>query len=80
MTVMPIPLWSFVAHTAKPLRFSFPRKLVSKLLIAGAIFALVDILVISHYVIRTGEVWELSGFRAEAMSARQQTEAFSGCR
>ena len=68
----------FRGSTAKPLRFSFPRKLVSKLLIAGAIFALVDILVISHYVIRTGEVWELSGFRAEAMSARQQTEAFSG--
>jgi len=68
----------FRGSTAKPLRFSFPRKLVSKLLIAGAIFALVDILAISHYVIRTGEVWELSGFRAEAMSARQQTESFSG--
>ncbi|HJT21423.1 MAG TPA: hypothetical protein VJ746_13185, partial [Nitrospira sp.] len=36
-----------------------------------------DLLVISHYVIRTGEVWELSAFRAEAMSARQQTAAFS---
>lgn len=67
----------FRGSTAKPLRFSFPRKLVSKLLIAVAIFALIDILVISHYVIRTGEVQELSGFRAEAMSARQQTEAFS---
>jgi murein DD-endopeptidase MepM/ murein hydrolase activator NlpD len=67
----------FRGATAKPLRFSFPRKLVSKLLIVGAIFVLVDILVISHYVIRTGEVWELSGFRAEAMSAREQTGAFS---
>jgi murein DD-endopeptidase MepM/ murein hydrolase activator NlpD len=67
----------FRGSTAKPLRFSFPRKLVSKLLIVGAIFVLVDILVISHYVIRTGEVWELSAFRAEAMSAREQTEAFS---
>lgn len=38
---------------------------------------LADILVISHYVIRTGEVWELSSFRAEAMSAREQTAAFS---
>jgi murein DD-endopeptidase MepM/ murein hydrolase activator NlpD len=28
-------------------------------------------------VIRTGEVWELSAFRAEAMSAREQTSAFS---
>jgi murein DD-endopeptidase MepM/ murein hydrolase activator NlpD len=67
----------FRGSTAKPLRFSFPRKLVSKLLIVGAIFVLADILVISHYVIRTSEVWELSAFRAEAMSAREQTGAFS---
>jgi murein DD-endopeptidase MepM/ murein hydrolase activator NlpD len=68
----------FRGSTAKPLRFSFPRKFVSKLLIVGAIFVLADILIISHYVIRTGEVWELSAFRAEAMSAREQTAAFSG--
>ena len=67
----------FRGSSAKPLRFSFPRKLVSKSLIVGAIFVLADILVISHYVIRTGEVWELSSFRAEAMSAREQTGAFS---
>jgi murein DD-endopeptidase MepM/ murein hydrolase activator NlpD len=67
----------FRGATAKPLRFSFPRKLVSRLLIVGAILVLADILVISHYVIRTGEVWELSAFRAEAMSAREQTGAFS---
>ena len=67
----------FRGSTAKPLRFSFPRKFVRKLLIALAILALADILVISHYVIRTGEVWELAAFRDEAMSARQQTVAFS---
>ena len=67
----------FRGSTAKPLRFSFPRKFVSKLLIVGAIFVLADILIISHYVIRTGEVWELSAFRAEAMSAREQTATFS---
>jgi murein DD-endopeptidase MepM/ murein hydrolase activator NlpD len=67
----------FRGSTAKPLRFSFSRKLVSKLLIVGTILALVDILVISHYVIRTSEVWELSAFRAEALSAREQTAAFS---
>src|SRR4026207_1147751 len=67
----------FRGSTAKPLRFSFARKFVSKLLIAGAIFALVDVLVIAHYVIRTGEVWELSAFRDEAMTAREQTGAFS---
>ncbi len=67
----------FRGSTAKPLRFSFPRKFVRKLLIVCAVFVLADILVISHYVIRTGEVWELSAFKSEAMSARQQTVAFS---
>lgn len=67
----------FRGSTAKPLRFSFPRKFVRKLLIVGAILLVADLLVISHYVIRTGQVWELSAFRDEAMSARQQTVAFS---
>ncbi len=67
----------FRGSTAKPLRFSFPRKFVRKLLIVGAIVLVADLLVISHYVIRTGEVWELSAFKSEALSARQQTVAFS---
>jgi len=67
----------FRGSTAKPLRFSFPRKFVRRLLIVGAILLVADLLVISHYVVRTGEVWELSAFRAEALSARQQTVAFS---
>src|SRR5690349_6699094 len=67
----------FRGSTAKPLRFSFPRKFVRKILIVAAILLVADLLVISHYVIRTGEVWELSAFRAEALSARQQTVAFS---
>ena len=67
----------FRGSTAKPLRFSFPRKFVRKLLIVGAILLVADLLVISHYVVRTGEVWELSAFRTEALSARQQTVAFS---
>ncbi|MDF2458266.1 MAG: uncharacterized protein K0S79_682 [Nitrospira sp.] len=67
----------FRGSTAKPLRFSFPRKFVRKILILAAIILVADILVISHYVVRTGEVWELSAFRSEALSARQQTAAFS---
>ncbi len=67
----------FRGSTAKPLRFSFPRKFIRKLLIVGLVFILADLLVVSHYVIRTGEVWELAAFRTEAMSARQQTAAFS---
>ena len=67
----------FRGSTAKPLRFSFPRKFVRKILILAAILLAADVLVISHYVVRTGEVWELSAFRSEALSARQQTAAFS---
>ena len=67
----------FRGSTAKPLRFSFPRKFVRKMLILGAMLLVADLLVVSHYVVRTGEVWELSAFRAEALSARQQTVAFS---
>ncbi|HYQ60025.1 MAG TPA: M23 family metallopeptidase [Desulfatiglandales bacterium] len=67
----------FRGSTAKPLRFSFSRKFVHNRLIALSICLVADILVISHYVVRTGEVWELSAFRTEAMSAREQTAAFS---
>lgn len=66
----------FRGSTAKPLRFSFPRRFVRRLLIVGTLLLLADLLVVSHYVIRTGEVWELSAFRAEAVSAREQTAAF----
>lgn len=67
----------FRGSSSKPLRFSFPRKFIRKLLILLAMFVVADLLVVSHYVIRTGEVWQLSAFRAEAMSAREQTAAFS---
>lgn len=67
----------FRGSTAKPLRFSFSRKFVRRLLIVGALLLLADLLVVSHYVIRTGEVWELSAFRTEAISAREQTAAFA---
>jgi murein DD-endopeptidase MepM/ murein hydrolase activator NlpD len=67
----------FRGSTAKPLRFSFPRNFVRKLLITACLLVVADLLVISHYVVRTGEVWELSAFRNEAMSAREQTAAFS---
>lgn len=67
----------FRGSTAKPLRFSFPRKFARKLLIVGAVVIVANLLVVSHYVVRTGEVWELSAFRAEAMSAREQTATFS---
>jgi murein DD-endopeptidase MepM/ murein hydrolase activator NlpD len=67
----------FRGSTAKPIRFSFSRKLLRRLLVCVGLVILADLLVVSHYVIRTGEVWELAAFRAEAMSAREQTAAFS---
>jgi murein DD-endopeptidase MepM/ murein hydrolase activator NlpD len=67
----------FRGSTAKPIRFSFSKKLLRRLLLCVGMVVLADLLVVSHYVIRTGEVWELAAFRAEAMSARQQTAAFS---
>ena len=67
----------FRGSSSKPLRFSFPRKFLRKLVILAAILIVADLLVVSHYVIRTGEVWQLSAFRAEAMGAREQTAAFS---
>jgi murein DD-endopeptidase MepM/ murein hydrolase activator NlpD len=67
----------FRGSTAKPIRFSFSKKLLRRLMVCVGIVILADLLVVSHYVIRTGEVWELAAFRAEAMSAREQTAAFS---
>ncbi|MEX5213281.1 MAG: M23 family metallopeptidase [Nitrospiraceae bacterium] len=67
----------FRGSTAKPLRFNFPKKFVQKALIVGLILLVADLLVISHYIVRTGEVWELAAFRSEALSARAQTSAFS---
>lgn len=67
----------FRGSASKPLRFSFPRKFVHKLLVLVGLVVLADLLVISHYIVRTGEVWQLSAFQVEAMSARQQTVAFA---
>jgi len=67
----------FRGSTAKPLRFSFPRSIVLRALILGVFLLLADLALLSHYVIRTGEVWELQALRGEMLSAREQTAAFS---
>ncbi|MGH7228448.1 MAG: hypothetical protein ACREIH_04460, partial [Nitrospiraceae bacterium] len=67
----------FRGSTAKPLRFSFPRSIVKRALILGVCLILADLALLSHYVIRTGEVWELQALREEMLSAREQTAAFS---
>lgn len=67
----------FRGSTAKPLRFSFSRKLLRRLLVCMGLLVVADLAVVSHYVVRTGEVLELASFRSEAMSAREQTAAFT---
>jgi len=67
----------FQGATTKPLRFSFSKRLVRNLIVAACVLLFADFLVVSHYVMRTREVWELAAFRTEAMSAREQTAAFS---
>ncbi|HKW86439.1 MAG TPA: M23 family metallopeptidase [Nitrospiraceae bacterium] len=67
----------FRGSAAKPLRFSFPRSIVQRALILGVCLILADLALLSHYVIRTGEVWELQALREEMLSAREQTAAFS---
>jgi hypothetical protein len=62
----------FRGSTAKPLRFSFPRKFVRKLLIVVCIVIIADLLVVSHNVIRTVEVCELSAFARRRERPREQ--------
>ncbi len=67
----------FRGTTAKPLRFSFPRAIVRKAIIVGALLILGEILLLSQYVVQTGKVWELQEIRQELISAKEQTNAFS---
>lgn len=67
----------FRGPTAKPLRLSCPRHVVRKALIIGMVLLLADLAVISHYVIRTNEVWELQSVRTDLLNTRQQVAAFS---
>ena len=67
----------FRGSRAKPLRLSFPRHVVRRALIVGLCFLLADLAVISHYVVRTSEVWELRSIRTDLLNARQQVAAFS---
>lgn len=67
----------FRGTTAKPLRFSFPRAIIRKAMIVGAVLILGEILLLSQYVIQTGKLWELQEIRQELISAKEQTNMFS---
>jgi biotin carboxyl carrier protein len=67
----------FRGSMATPLRLNFPRSLIKKAVILGVFLVLVEMVLLSQFVIRIGEMWELRALRAEIVSAREQTTAFS---
>lgn len=67
----------FRGATSTPLRFSLPKRYVHRLAMLAVALALGEILLLSQYVIKTGEVWELQELRAELVTAKEQTNAFS---
>lgn len=67
----------FRGSMAGPLRFSFSRTLVRRMIALGIALVLIEIILLSQVVIRIGEMWELKALRAEILAAREQTTAFS---
>jgi murein DD-endopeptidase MepM/ murein hydrolase activator NlpD len=67
----------FRGSLAGPLRFSFSRALVRRLMALGIGLLIVEIVLLSQVVLRIGEMWELKALRAEILTVREQTTAFS---
>lgn len=67
----------FRGTKASPLRFTFSRTFLRRAMIFASCLILVQVVLLSLYVVRTGEVWELRGLRTEVLNARVQTTAFS---
>ncbi|MBI4400411.1 MAG: M23 family metallopeptidase [Nitrospirae bacterium] len=67
----------FRGAKASPLRFSFARATVRRAIIVGVCLIVAELVILSQYVIRTGEVWELRALRDELAVVREQTNAFS---
>jgi murein DD-endopeptidase MepM/ murein hydrolase activator NlpD len=67
----------FRGSMAAPLRLNFPKSLIKKAVVLGVFLVLVEVVLLSQFVIRMGEMWELRALRAEIVSAREQTTAFS---
>ena len=67
----------FRGHTASPWRWSISRRLVRVALGVALCLVVGELLLLSQYVVKTGEVGELRSLRDEIVSAREQTTAFS---
>ncbi len=67
----------FRGPTTRPLRIGLSRTAARRAMILGVFLILAELILLGQYVMRTGEVWELRGFRQEVITAREQTTAFS---
>jgi murein DD-endopeptidase MepM/ murein hydrolase activator NlpD len=67
----------FRGPTTKPLRIGLSRTAARRAAVVGIVLILAQLIFLTQYVMRTGEVWELRGFREEVITAREQTTAFS---
>ncbi|MGH7166550.1 MAG: hypothetical protein ACREIS_13620, partial [Nitrospiraceae bacterium] len=67
----------FRGPTTRPLRIGLSRTAARRAMILGVFLVLAELILLGQYVMRTGEVWELRGFRQEVITAREQTTAFS---
>ena len=67
----------FRGATSAPIRFRIPRRYIKRALVLGICLIIAEAVLLTQYVIRTGEVWELHTLRAEMVGVRQQTTTFS---
>jgi murein DD-endopeptidase MepM/ murein hydrolase activator NlpD len=67
----------FRGHTATPWRLNISRRLVRATLAVVAALVIGELVLLSQYVVKSGEVWELRALREEVLSTREQTSAFS---
>ncbi len=67
----------FRGHSASPLRFSLSKRVVKGIAYVFACLLVVEALLITQYIMKTGEVWELRGLREELLTIRGQTVGFS---
>ncbi len=61
----------------RPFRLSIPRMLVRGALVLGICLLVGEALLVSEYVVRIGEAWEIDLVKAENQSAREQMTVFS---
>jgi len=67
----------FRGATANPLRLRLRKVTLRRALITGILLCIVQVGIMSHYIVQTGQVVELDNLREEISESRGQTIAFS---